>query len=77
MEPGGFLGLSLSKAAPGVRLRPSGHFRHDEVLVPARGPRVYGAQARANMQFKRLDADDIDLVVKTLKEFTEREAPLE
>jgi alkylation response protein AidB-like acyl-CoA dehydrogenase len=29
------------------------------------------------MQFKRLDADDIDLVVKTLKEFTEREAPLE
>jgi len=29
------------------------------------------------MQFKRLDPDDIDLVVKTLKEFTEREAPLE
>jgi alkylation response protein AidB-like acyl-CoA dehydrogenase len=29
------------------------------------------------MQFKRLDAEDIDLVVKTLKEFTEREAPLE
>jgi len=29
------------------------------------------------MQFKRLDSDDIDLVVKTLKEFTEREAPLE
>jgi alkylation response protein AidB-like acyl-CoA dehydrogenase len=29
------------------------------------------------MQLKRLDADDIDLIVKTLKEFTEREAPLE
>jgi alkylation response protein AidB-like acyl-CoA dehydrogenase len=29
------------------------------------------------MQFKRLDSEDIDLVVKTLKEFTEREAPLE
>jgi alkylation response protein AidB-like acyl-CoA dehydrogenase len=29
------------------------------------------------MQFKRLDPDDIELVVKTLKEFTEREAPLE
>jgi len=29
------------------------------------------------MQFKRLDPNDIDLVVKTLKEFTEREAPLE
>jgi len=29
------------------------------------------------MQFKRLDAEDLDLVVKTLKEFTEREAPLE
>ena len=29
------------------------------------------------MQYKRLDAEDIDLVVKTLKEFTEREAPLE
>ncbi len=29
------------------------------------------------MQFKRLDPDDIDLVVKTLKEFAEREAPLE
>ena len=29
------------------------------------------------MQFKRLDPADIDLVVKTLKEFTEREAPLE
>ena len=29
------------------------------------------------MQFKRLDAADIDLIVKTLKEFTEREAPLE
>jgi alkylation response protein AidB-like acyl-CoA dehydrogenase len=29
------------------------------------------------MQFKRLDAEDIELVVKTLKEFTEREAPLE
>ncbi|MFO7691917.1 MAG: acyl-CoA dehydrogenase family protein [Vicinamibacterales bacterium] len=29
------------------------------------------------MQFKRLDPTDIDLVVKTLKEFTEREAPLD
>jgi alkylation response protein AidB-like acyl-CoA dehydrogenase len=29
------------------------------------------------MQFKRLDAEDIDLIVKTLKEFTEREAPLD
>ncbi|HEY3384591.1 MAG TPA: acyl-CoA dehydrogenase family protein [Vicinamibacterales bacterium] len=29
------------------------------------------------MEFKRLDAGDIDLIVGTLKEFTEREAPLE
>ena len=29
------------------------------------------------MQLKRLDAGDIDLIVKTLKEFTQNEAPLE
>src|SRR5512136_360293 len=29
------------------------------------------------MQFKRLDAGDIDLIVKTLQEFTSREAPLD
>ncbi len=29
------------------------------------------------MQLKRLDSDDLDLIIKTLKEFTEREAPLE
>ena len=29
------------------------------------------------MQFKRLDAEDIDLIIKTLKEFAAREAPLE
>ncbi len=29
------------------------------------------------MQLNRLDPEDIDLIVKTLKEFTEREAPLE
>jgi alkylation response protein AidB-like acyl-CoA dehydrogenase len=29
------------------------------------------------MPFKRLDAEDLDLIIKTLKEFTDREAPLE
>jgi hypothetical protein len=29
------------------------------------------------MQLARLDAADLDLVVSTLKEFTEREAPLD
>ncbi len=29
------------------------------------------------MQLKRLNPEDLDLIIKTLKEFTEREAPLE
>ena len=29
------------------------------------------------LQLKRLDAEDLDLIVRTLKEFTDREAPLE